>query len=475
MKFNIQPTYENMLQARSRVRAVLILSLPVLLICAGLISGLWPQNVFADEPAAGNPRRTPIVDVFERTHDAVVNISSTQLVKVRRSPFDLFFDDSWDRGFDQPRYKKLSSVGSGFVIHPSGYIITNAHVVNRASDVKIIFDDERQYDAEIVAADHEHDLALLKINSPSPLPTIHLGRSDDLLIGETVIAIGNPLGFQHSLTTGVISATQRDLQFTDPNNGKEVTYAGLIQTDAPINPGNSGGPLLNILGELIGINTAIRGDAQNIGFAIPVQTLRDFLPVMLRSEIKNRLLLGFSINAEREVVEVWDDSPAAQAGIVVGDRLTRLNQITLSSDAEFYFELLRYKPGQTLTLDLQHEQQERSVQIKLLDRPRPDGGQLAWSKLGLRLEPLPDELAKTLRIHSASALLIKEVEKNSPAERIGIVAGDVLTLLGGFYVSNLDEVGQILESINSGEKLSIAILRIEGNILYRDGANITAR
>ncbi|MCH8853078.1 MAG: trypsin-like peptidase domain-containing protein, partial [Planctomycetes bacterium] len=213
----------------------------------------------ADAPA-DNPRRTLVVEAFEKTHGAVVNISSTRIVEISRSrsPLEFFFQDFDSFLGPRTRRYKSTSVGSGFVIHKNGYIVTNAHVVDRTTDVKITFDDQTSYDAEVVAEDRAHDLALLKIEPKSPLPVLQFGDSSDLMIGETVIAIGNPLGYEHTLTMGVVSATDRDLKLTGARTGQPVVYANLIQTDAGINPGNSGGPLLNVLGQLIGINTAIR-------------------------------------------------------------------------------------------------------------------------------------------------------------------------------------------------------------------------
>jgi len=164
--------------------------------------------------------------------------------------------------------QQVRVLGSGFVVHEDGYIVTNAHVVADVSQLKVVFNDGREFQAQIVSEDTSKDLAVLSLKNVTDLPFIELGRSSDLMIGETVVCIGNPLGYASTVTSGVVSAVGRDLQVSEG-----FWMRGLIQTDASINPGNSGGPLLNINGELIGINTAIRADAQNIGFAIPVDTL----------------------------------------------------------------------------------------------------------------------------------------------------------------------------------------------------------
>jgi S1-C subfamily serine protease len=234
------------------------------LVLPGLAAGRW-----GTEEGEQVRRRTPVVEVFEASRDAVVNISSTEVVEVR-DPFDRFFDGVFDRRHrTRPRQYRNTSVGSGFVIHSDGYIVTNAHVVARSTDRTVTFADGREFDAQVLASDRDHDVAILKIEASEALKPLAMGQSTDLMIGETVIAIGNPLGYQHTVTAGVVSAVDRDLMFS-----KDHMMRGLIQTDASINPGNSGGPLLNVLGELIGVNTAVRGDAQNIGFAIPVNQVR---------------------------------------------------------------------------------------------------------------------------------------------------------------------------------------------------------
>lgn len=426
------------------------------------------------EPA--NARRTPVVEVFEKTHGAVVNISATRIIKVRQGRFDLFFQD-FDAFFPtlRPRRRKLTSVGSGFVIHRSGYLITNAHVVERAVDIKIAFDDETTFDADVIATDTQHDLALIKIETPRPLPVIKLGRSDDLMVGETVIAIGNPLGYQHTLTTGVISATNRDLELVSKRTGEAVVYTDLIQTDASINPGNSGGPLLNVLGELIGINTAIRGDAQNIGFAIPVNTLQEVLPPMLIVEQQNRFSLGLTIDRDRRVKDVRKGSPAHRVGIEKGDVIARINRTVLDSHLDYYLEMLGHRPGEKVQLELTRAGVARRVSVLLQDRVPPDGAELARRKLGIELAPLPERIARQVGLRTSTGMVIAKVERGGPADRIGIKPLDVLERLDRYYVADTDEVGQILEATKSGERIFVGILRHEGQLIYRDGEFLITR
>ena len=431
----------------------------------------------SDEQAVPNIRRTPVVEVFEKTHGAVVNISSTKTVQVSRgsSPFDWFFEDFQSMIGPRTRRYKSTSVGSGFVVHENGYIITNAHVVDRTTDIRITLDDRTTYQATIVAQDRDQDLALLKIDAHKPLPVIGLGDSDDLMIGETVIAIGNPLGYQHTLTTGVISATRRDLELSEERTGRHRVYAGLIQTDAGINPGNSGGPLLNVLGELIGINTAIRGDAQNIGFAIPVNQLRTLLPVLVQEKQKNLFTLGLRVDGARRITHLETGSPAARAGLRLGDIITRMDGHTIRSDFDFYIRMLDHRPGQVVVLDTQRAGTEQSARVRLQEPPRPDGAKLALGKLGMTLSPLTPSAAHKLGLPANAGLLIAAVERGGPAHHEGIEAGDILTILGRFSVSTLEEVGLILADVRPREQVYIRILRLEEGVFYRYHTRLAPR
>ncbi|MEA3429209.1 MAG: trypsin-like peptidase domain-containing protein, partial [Thermodesulfobacteriota bacterium] len=222
--------------------------------------------------AAEYERENPVVRAVRKVSPAIVNINSEYEVRRRVNPFsrfsrdpffDSFFKDFFDPGFEQ-RYKR-TSLGSGVIIDGKrGLILTNAHVLAKSTTITVILNDERKFDARIIGADPDSDLAVLRISSKDPLPAVEMGDSNDLMIGETIIAIGNPFGFSNTVTTGVISAVNRSIR------AKDAVYHDFIQLDASINPGNSGGALLNINGELIGINTAIYAKAQGIGFAIPI-------------------------------------------------------------------------------------------------------------------------------------------------------------------------------------------------------------
>ncbi len=431
----------------------------------------------ADESRAA--RRSPVVDVFEASRDAVVNISSKEIITVRNPfGFESIFEDFFDMPFRGPgldgpqRQLTRTSVGSGFVIHSDGYIVTNSHVVAQTAERKAIFADGREFDAQVIASDPSRDVAILKIDADQPLPTLKLGRSDDLMIGETVIAIGNPLGYQHTVTAGVVSAIDRDLQFA-----RNRTLSGLIQTDASINPGNSGGPLLNVLGELIGVNTAIRGDAQNIGFAIPVDRLREVLPELLDVERLYRIVCGLSVDTldSPNVTAVQPGSPAEKAGIKVGDVLCQIDGQPIHQGIDFSIALIGSQPNRVIDLELQRGGQPVAARVKLIGRPLPDGAALARAKLGLVLEELSNEVAGDWGLKPGSGLLITGVEPESPAEAARIQRRDVLLGVGRHAVSSLDDLGHLLEDARSGELITVSILRIDRRFKQMMTGELTVR
>jgi serine protease Do len=411
-----------------------------------------------DRSASQERRRTPVVNVFEAARDAVVSISSTEIVNVHgRSPFDSLFEDFFDMPRRSTRRQRLN-VGSGFVIHPDGYIVTNAHVVARTTEQKVTFGSGNEVDAQIVALDERRDLAVLKIDTNGSHPTLPLGRSDDLMIGETVIAIGNPLGLQHTVTAGVVSAVNRDLEISN-----QIAFEGLIQTDASINPGNSGGPLLNVEGELIGVNCAIRGDAQNIGFAIPVDQLREVLPSLLDVERRYRIDTGLTVDhlAAPRVTEVRAGSPAELAGIRIGDVLREVDGEPVREGIDFDIALINRQADDALPLLLERDGRTVRARLRLLERPAPDGRELARARLGIDVVPLPEDIARQLDLERSGGVLIERVEFGGPAHDAGVHRYDILLAMGRYYVASVEELGNVLESLESGDVVNARILRVE--------------
>jgi len=419
----------------------------VWLACAGPLASL---------PAAGPDdarrarRRTPVVEVFEACRDAVVNISTTRVRRVRTWGYETPWDELF--GFPRPmiREERISSLGSGFVIHEDGYIVTNAHVVAQATDIRVAFADGSSFEAEQLASDPQHDLAVLRIDAPKPLRPIRLGRPGDIMVGETVVAIGNPLGLQNTVTAGIVSALNRTLHFQ-----RDLDYTHLIQTDAAINPGNSGGPLLNVNAELIGVNTAIRGDAQNVGFAIPVERVWQIVPGMLDIERHRRVAFGLHVvGPEARIDRVTPDSPAARAGIAAGGRVTRLDGRPVRDAIDYYVRLLQHRAGDRVRLAIRAAGGEKPYEVPIEPLPPPDGNRLAREKFGLVLGPIPPELRRTFRIPRGLGLLVEQVERYGPAARRGIIPGDVILRINRLAVSSLEDVGLVLEHVRPGDAVT---------------------
>jgi len=421
-----------------------------------------------------NPRLTPVVLAYRKARPAVVNISTERLIE----QFGLFGLEDFDDIFALPapfiRRVPVQSLGSGFLIHPSGYIITNAHVIRRAQKITVTLSDGSQHEARAISADASCDLAVLKTDPPrgKEMPFLPLGRSDDLMVGETVIAIGNPLGYANSVTTGVVSAIGRTLKFRGG-----LAVRDLIQTDAPINPGNSGGPLLNINGELIGINTAIRADAQNIGFAIPVDRLATAIGELLDFESLNRVVFGASVvqrhgavGDELHVTKVRKATPA-DGRLQVGDRLIGVNGKPVRQISDYACTMIALKAGSTARIRLIRGGRELTVGVPIEAKPRPDGKVLAQALFGLTLSPLTSERARNLRLSVDRGLLVVGIEAASPAHMLGIELKDVIFQVGPLYVTDLDALGVILEDVKPGQKIRIGLVR--GNV--RAWVPITAR
>ncbi|HUT62274.1 MAG TPA: trypsin-like peptidase domain-containing protein [Phycisphaerae bacterium] len=431
------------------------------MVALGLLAALaaWPTAAAPADVPDGDPRVTPVVRAYRKVKPAVVNIVTEKIITARMGLMgDSFFDDIFPSPF--VRRVPVHSLGSGFVIHPSGYLVTNAHVVRRAEKIDVVFQDEAKYPAKVISAEERCDLAVLKIEANAPLPHLPLGRSDDLMVGETVIAIGNPFGYASTVSVGVISATGRNLEF---GNGVEI--ASLIQTDAPINPGNSGGPLLNIKGELIGITTAIRANAQSIGFAIPVDTLAAETTRLLDFERLNRVVFGAAVEQKRGrggpevlVSGVRRGTPA-DGKLRKGDRLVSVDGAKVAQIPDFSCPMLAAKPGRKVRLGVLRGGRPADVEVTLEAKPRPDGRALGKTMLGVTLKPVTKQLAGDMGLPVERGLVVVGLDADGPAARIGVKLKDVLFQLGRMYVMDLDDLGMALEDVKGGQPVRIAIIR----------------
>ena len=401
---------------------------------------LWAEN---------NNRRTPVVKVVEQAGPAVVNINTEEAVPAMRNPFRDSRNPFFDQFFKQliPRLNNnRRSLGSGVIIHPDGYILTNEHVVAKATRIKVTLIDKREFDAHLVGADIKSDLAIIKIDSKEGLPHVALGQSGDLMTGETIIAIGNPFGLQHTVTTGIISALHRSIK-----GDKNRVYRDFIQLDASINPGNSGGPLLNINGSLIGINTAIFQQAEGIGFAIPINKAKRIVDDLIRYGKVRRGWLGVSVqDMTRDmlrffhldrvrgvvVVRVMKGSPGAKAGLKQGDVILSLENNEISDKSDYSERISTYPVGNTMRLKILRDGAERSASLKVSFLPVEQVAEYTRIWLGLNVSAIEKSLSRRYRLTTDHGVVVTGVTPSSAGGKIGIQPGDVIRQVNQARIKN---------------------------------------
>ena len=406
-------------------------------------------------------RRSPVVDVVQRVGPAVVFIGTEQVVdrRMRGSPLEEFL---FGEGGQRERQQTVQSLGSGVIIDPGGTIVTNDHVIRGASAVHVVLADGRQLDAEVVGADAPNDLAVLRVSSKTPLPAAKLGTSADLMIGETVVAIGSPFGLTKTVTSGVLSAVGRSFKANDQ------LYIDFLQTDAAINPGNSGGPLLNLDGEVIGINTAIFSGAQGIGFAIPVDKVRRIVAelrsfgkvrpawvginvVDLTAPIARRL--GWERSAGAVVESIDPGSPAAAAGLQSGDVVVDLGGTPVQDADEFQARLRGYPARAPMPLVVWRDRRTVAVTVTPAEFPAERIDAFAWDRLGLRLTPV------------RGALAVSAVRERSQADQFGIDRGDLIVRLNNVPLDSLATFREALASARHARSVLLVVRRAGRNYL----------
>jgi len=439
-------------------------------------------------------------DLAEKSGQAVVNISTVKHAKVQRNqqpfhqrrpdgqePFGDFFDQFerffGDQGRGVPREQR--SLGSGFIISADGYIVTNNHVIDGADKVKVNLQSgkssDKSYDAEVVGTDKETDLALLKIKAGSSLPVLKFGDSDALKVGQWVMAIGNPFGLDHTVTAGIVSAKGRTIG--------AGPYDNFIQTDASINPGNSGGPLINLDGEVIGINTAIIATGQGIGFAIPGKAANQIIEQLKQHKTVKRGWLGVSIQDVDEnsakalglgegrgalVATASASEPAGKAGVKAGDVITAVDGVHVSSAGDLTRKIGDLLPGTKITLTVWRSGGEEKIQVMLgernADKLAQNGGSSDMSGdnvLGLTVRPPTAEEAKALSLGKPRGLLVVDVEEGSGSAESGIRSGDVILEANGKSVDAVKEFSSIIESDGKAKGVVMLLIQRQGRNIFR--------
>ena len=450
----------------------------------------------AQQPGALPPSRPPapapdsqrllhaledaFVSVADRATPSVVNVS----VKVKREArpesgpppemeerFREFFGPELFERFFRRRAPRDEgrAAGSGVVVDPRGYILTNNHVVENATEIEVRLSDDRKFKATLVGRDGRTDLAVLKIENPTgSLPVADLGDSDRLRVGQWAIAIGNPFGLDRTVTVGIISATGR-------THVGVATYEAFIQTDASINPGNSGGPLLNLDGRVVGINTAIVSSGQGIGFAIPINMARDIMTQLINrgkvvrgwlgigiQDLSPELAAGFGVKEDAGVLvaDVMKDGPAAAAGLRPGDVIVEFGGSAIKDVPDLQKRVAAIEPGRAAPVTVMREKKTVTLSVTIGEQPTDDAleaSEGADEILGLTVEPLTPETAMENRLAARSGLLVTEVSPGSAGAAAGIKPGDAILEVNRRPVSDAAAFRQVVAGLKPGESVPVYV------------------
>ena len=389
----------------------------------GLAASFGPTPGASADQAS---RRTAVSEAVRKAQPSVVSISSEKkAASTSRWPFSS----------EESQRPRVSGMGTGVIIDGRGFILTNHHVVDKVQGIEVHLLDGTNLPARVIQSDKEMDLAVLKVDAGRVLPAVVIGSSADLMLGETVITIGNAFGYENTVSQGIVSALKRNVTLSD-----EQVYRNLIQTDACINPGNSGGPLINIDGELVGINVATRSGAQGIGFALPIDDVKRVATEMMstrRLALKwHGLVSGEMVHPEgRRVVlnEVQSNSPAEAAGFRAGDQVVKIGDLDVTNSLDIERGFLDAQPGQATRVLVRRDgkDQELPLEIRALGRSNVpvatlDATAQVWRALGLRVTPVTSEYVSAASPQLHGGLYVESVEANSPGGRASIQKGDIL-------------------------------------------------
>ena len=414
---------------------------------------------------------------------AVVNISTTSQRSGRggsNDPIEEFFNRFF--GESTPKENSQRSLGSGILISKDGEILTNYHVIRNADTIKAKLADQTEYEGRLVGKDDRTDLALIKIRrSGGNMPFARLGSSSQLEVGDWVMAIGNPFGLEHTVTAGIVSAKGRVIG--------AGPYDNFIQTDASINPGNSGGPLINALGEVVGVNSAIfsqSGGNIGIGFAIPIdlakkvveqlrkngRVIRGWLGIRAQ-DVSPQLAssLGLTRSGEMSLVtEVADNSPAAEAGVKIGDIIVEYNGKSVPRSQDFPLLVADTLPGQKATLKIIRDKREQTVPVKIGELPDDsDTGQPTEARdpeVGVRVQRITPEAARRLGLSSTKGVLVMEVQPGSPADQVGLEPADVIREVNQRPVNNVRDFELAVRQGRRGDRILLLVQRGDNAVFF---------
>ncbi len=423
----------------------LLLALATGLLLAPTSLAQAPDNIDGRPVDRRALRATPITRIVADAKPAVVNIYTTVPIPARdKLPRHPLFRL-------QRRDESNTVLGSGCIIDPDGYVLTNAHVIQvQAPEIIVRLGGGDEFRAELIDLDADHDIALLKIDAQRPLPTVPLGRSHDIMVGETVIAIGNPLGNETSVSVGIVSSLHRDVRLPSSSNpdGRTPAFNDFIQLDAPINPGGSGGPLLNILGEVIGLTAAIAQNSEGLAFAIPVDRVRGVLSNRImtprRFGIEDGMNLAVGDPGSAPIVgAITPGGPADLAGLEIDDELLAVDGVGITWEFEYNKLLCASRPGDLVTLQVLRGGEERSVRVALQEIESAD--QTIWRTLGIKVVDHPQFYG----------VWVVQVDPVGPSARLPIQREDVLDTVGERSVDSVEQLANVLRGLPPDDPVTL--------------------
>ena len=425
-------------------------------------------------------RRSPTVKAVSQVMPSVVNIATKTRVQRVGYLYD-WWRDNWT-----PYAQQLppeESAGSGVIISESGYVLTNVHVVRDADEIWVKLTDESGkqmiYQAEAIAGSLTTDIALLRIipeKKGEVFAAVTFAADDDLLLGETVMALGNPFGLGGSVSQGILSSKSRRTE----TDGQRLEIPDWLQTDASINPGNSGGPLINLSGEIIGINVAVLREGQGIGFAIPIKRVNESMSRFFTPEFLDDNWFGVTIDAGTRpprVASVEAESPAAKAGLSVGDKILRVNGSENDSFIDLASQLVGVGKDRTIQFQIERNGKKLDRTVELIPENAVFNAGLIRQKIGAILERLTPEVAEALRLDSTDGFVISQVDKDTPAAEANLRPGLVVTSIDGRKIDDIIDAARIFHSKNKGDEVTLNIvqMRQRGIFVRRSSAKLTLR
>jgi serine protease Do len=480
--------------------AVAVGSLVIGIVLAGGL-GLTPAGLASKESAAAPAALPPLppassypdfAALAARVTPAVVAVYTEDVVKpqdMRRyhqdvDPFEFFFGPGFPRPDMRPR--KRTGAGSGFFIDPDGLIVTNNHVVEGAEKINVRLTDGTEMRAKVVGRDPATDVALIKVEGKGPFPFLPLGDSETLRVGEWVMAVGNPLAMEHTVTVGVVSAKGRRIGISpDPNAS---SFEDFIQTDAAINLGNSGGPLVNVRGEVVGMNTAINAGGQNLGFAIPVNTIKMVVPQLKEkgkvvrgyigvqiTDVDQRAQEAFKLTSREGalVQSVTSGGPADKAGLKAGDVIVSVGGTPVKDTRTLIYRVSAMPPGQKVELEVIREGKRLTPTVILGERPSSEGEQegsttkedTPTSKLGLQIDDLNQRTRRQFEIpKEVEGVLVTDVTDLSPADDANLRTGDVIMRVNDREVTSTQDFTDAISGVRPGTMMRFYVYRPQGDV-----------